>query len=91
LDAPLPNSSIEHRLGPMVVIITRYNLFVTSQYDVIFTFATNILEKFVDTTCIFRDAGAAAGRAVKILREMETSKKNKKLLPITFVSVHQQC
>jgi len=64
----------------MVVIVTRYNLFVTSQYDVIFTFATNILEKFVDTTCIFRDAGAAAGRAVKILREMETSKKKQKIV-----------
>ena len=29
-----------------------------SQSDVIFKFATNVLAKFVDTTCVFRDAGA---------------------------------
>jgi len=34
---PLPNSSIEQ--WRMVVIVTGYTLFVTSQYDVIFTFA----------------------------------------------------
>jgi len=28
----------------------------------IFTFANNVLAKFVDTTCIFRDAGAAVGQ-----------------------------
>jgi len=43
----------------MAVIVTGYTLFVTSQYDVIFTFETNVLAKFVDTTCIFKDAGAA--------------------------------
>jgi len=43
----------------MVVIVTGYMPFVTSQYDVIFTFANNVLAKFVDTTCIFREAGAA--------------------------------
>jgi len=37
LDAPLPNSSIEQ--WRMVVIVTLYALFVTSQYDVIYTFA----------------------------------------------------
>jgi len=37
LDAPLPNFSIEQ--WHMVVIVTGYTLFVTSQYDVIFTFA----------------------------------------------------
>jgi len=39
IGCPLPNSSIEqwHRL--MVVIVTKYALFVTSPYDVIFTFA----------------------------------------------------
>jgi len=41
------------------VILTGYTLFVTSQYDVIFRFATNFLSKFVDTACIFSDAGAA--------------------------------
>jgi len=34
---PLPNSSIEQ--WRMVVIVTGYTLFATSQYDVIFTFA----------------------------------------------------
>jgi len=46
----------------MVIIVTGYTLFVTSQYDVIFRFATKVLEKFVDATCIFSDAGAAAGQ-----------------------------
>jgi len=40
----------------------------------------NVLAKFVDTTYIFRDAGAAVGQgAVKELRAMET-KKNKKII-----------
>jgi len=34
---PLPNSSIEQQR--MVVIVTGYMLFVTSQYDVKFTFS----------------------------------------------------
>jgi len=46
----------------MVVIVTGCTLFVTSQYDVIFRFQTNVLVKFVDTTCIFRDARAAIGQ-----------------------------
>ena len=37
LYAPLPNSCIEQ--WRMVVIVTSYTLFVTSQYEVIFTFA----------------------------------------------------
>jgi len=45
-----------------MVIVTGYTLFVTSQYDVIFTFANNVLAKFVDTTRTFRDAGAAIGQ-----------------------------
>jgi len=49
----LPNSSVEQWC--MVVIVTGYTLFVTSQYDVIFRLATNVLAKFVDTTtCIFK-------------------------------------
>jgi len=43
----------------MVVIVTGHTLFVTSQCYVIFKFATNVLAKFVDTTCIFSGAGAA--------------------------------
>jgi len=39
----------------MVVIVTRYTLFVTSQYDVIFTFANNVLARFVATICILFD------------------------------------
>jgi len=46
----------------MVVIVTGYTLFVTSQYDVIFTFANKVLAKFVDTLCIFSDAGAVVGQ-----------------------------
>ena len=38
---------------------------------------TNVLAKFVDTTCIFRDAGVAVGQmSSKTLRAMETYKKN---------------
>jgi len=33
-----------------------------------------VLAKFVDTTCIFRDAGAAARGGVRMLRAMETYK-----------------
>jgi len=33
---------------------------------------TNVLAKFVDTACIFKDAGAAVEGAVKELRAMET-------------------
>ena len=39
IGCPLPNSSIEQWRRPMVVIVTRYTLFVMLQYDVIFTFA----------------------------------------------------
>jgi len=49
IGCPLPNSVIEQ--WHMVAIVTGYTLFVTSQYDVIFS-------KFFDTTCIFRDAGS---------------------------------
>jgi len=44
----------------------------TSQYDVIFRFATNVLAKLVDTACTFSDAGAAARGSVKEFRAMET-------------------
>jgi len=42
----------------MVVIVAEYTLFVTSHSRL----QTNVLAKFVDTTCIFRDAGAAVGQ-----------------------------
>jgi len=57
---PLPNSSIGQ--WRMVVIVTGHTLFVTSQHDVIFAFANNVLVKFVDTICIFSDAGAVVGQ-----------------------------
>ena len=38
---------------------------------------TYVLAKFVDTTCIFRNAGAAAEGAVREFRAMETYKKQK--------------
>ena len=65
----------------MMAIVTGYTLFVTSQYDVIFRFATNVLAKFIDTTCVFGDAGAATGQggAVKQLRAIGTY-KNKKIV-----------
>jgi len=64
----------------MVVIVTGYTLFVTSQYNVIFRFAMNVLAKFVHITCVFRDAGAAVGQGgtVKQLRAIGTYKKTKK-------------
>jgi len=46
----------------MAVIATGYTLFATSQYDAILTFANNVLAKFVDTTCIFKEAGAVVGQ-----------------------------
>ena len=45
----------------MVVIVIGYTLFVMSQHDVIFRFATNALAKLVDTTCIFSDAAVGQG------------------------------
>ena len=60
LDAPLPNSSIEQ--WRMVVIVTgisclwRHNMTSYSHLQ------TNVLAKFVDTICIFREAGAAVGK-----------------------------
>jgi len=57
-DAPLPNFSIQQ--WRMVVMFTgclwRHNMTSYSRLQ------TNVLEKFVDTTCIFRDAGAAVGK-----------------------------
>ena len=61
LDAPLPNSSIEQ--WRMVVIVTGYMMFVTSQSMTSYLrLQTNVLAKFVDTTCLFRDAGGAVGK-----------------------------
>ena len=40
---------------------------------------TNVLAKFVDTTCLFRDVGAAVGKASsRRVRVMETYKKTKR-------------
>jgi len=47
---PLPNPSIEQ--WRMVVIVTGYTLFVTSQYDEISMFLSQRLATHVDTTCI---------------------------------------
>jgi len=76
----------------MVVIVIGYTLFMTSQYDVIFRFTTNALAKFVDTTCIFSDAGASVwqGEQYNSLWHWKLI-KNKKSLPVMFVSVHHQC
>jgi len=50
LYAPLPNSNIKQ--WRMVVILTGYTLFATSQYDVMLTFANYRFPKFVGTECI---------------------------------------
>ena len=90
LDAPLADSRIEQ--WHIVVIVIEYTLFVMSQYDVIFMFAINVLATFVDTTCIFRDAGAVVGRgSSKTVEDSGNLQKTKKSLPIMLVSVHQQC
>jgi len=47
-------------------LVTGFTLFVTSQYDFTFTVQTNVLAKFVDTTRIFRDAGAAVGQGAQL-------------------------
>jgi len=49
IGCPLPNCSIEQ--WDMVVIVNGYTLCLTSQHDVILTFATNVLVMFVDTIC----------------------------------------
>jgi len=46
----------------VLVIVIGYTLFLTSRYDVISRLQINVLAKFVDTTCIFRDAVAAVGQ-----------------------------
>ena len=62
----------------MVVIVTGYTMFVMSQSDVIFTFAN---QRF-DEVCWHnlhiqgRRSSSRAGRAIKMLREMETYKIN---------------
>ena len=50
----------------MVVIVTEYMLFATSQHDIISRFQTNVLAKFVDTTCILSvaDPEGTIGRDV---------------------------
>jgi len=54
LEAPLPNFSIEQ--WRMVVIVTGYTLLVTSQYDVIFTFANHCFGDVFHTKLIFFQA-----------------------------------
>jgi len=46
----------------MVVMVIGYMLFVTSQYNVIFRLATNILAKFVDKHAYLGDAIALVGQ-----------------------------
>jgi len=46
----------------MVVIVTCYMMFVTSLYDIIFTFANQWFDEVVDTTCTFRDAETVVGQ-----------------------------
>ena len=62
IGCPLPNSSIDQWRRPMAVIVTGYTLFVTSHMTSYSRLQTNVLAKFVDTTFVFRDAGAAVGQ-----------------------------
>jgi len=77
LDAPYQILILSSSVGlwwsllPNIRCLLRHNMTSHSRLQ------TNVLAKFVDATCIFRDAGAAAGRAVKMLRAMETCKKQK--------------
>ena len=59
LDAPLPSSSIEQ--WRMVVIVIGYTLFVTSQYDVSFTFANHCFGEVCWHSMHIKGAGAAVG------------------------------
>jgi len=77
LDAPLSNSGILNSAEWWSLLLDirclwRHNMTSFSRLQ------TNVLAKFVDTTCIIRNAGAAAGGAVKEFRAMETYKKQKK-------------
>jgi len=58
VDAPYQISIEQWR----IVVVTGYMLFMKSQYDVIFTFANQHFDEVSDTTCIFRDPGAAVGQ-----------------------------
>jgi len=91
LDAPLLNSSIEQWRRPMVVIVTGYTLFVTSQYDVIFTFANQCFGEVCWHNMHIqgrRNSGRGSSRNVEGNGNLQ---KTKKSFPIMFFSVHQQC
>ena len=77
-DAPLPNSSIEQWHRPMVGIVTGYTMFVTSQYDVIFTFPNQRFGEVCwhNMHIQGRRTSSRAGKAIKLLRAMETYKRN---------------
>ena len=68
LDAPFPNSSIEQ--WRIVVIVIGYTLFVTSQYDFIFTFANQCFGE----VCWY-NMHIQGRRSSKRVRTMETYKK----------------
>jgi len=87
LDAPNQISSIEQ--WPMVLTVTGYTLFVTSQNYVIFTFAKQRFGEacWHNMHIQGRRSNGRAGVAEKDLSAMEIYKK--KLLPIMLISVHQ--
>ena len=75
LDAPLPNSSIEQ--WRLVVIVTGYTLFVTSQYDVIFTFANQLFGEVCwhNMNIQGRQSNGRAGGAVRVKWKLIKNKK----------------
>jgi len=59
----------------MVVIVIEYTLFVTSQHDVIFTFAHQRFSKVCWHNIHIQGARSSGRGAVKELRVMETYRK----------------
>jgi len=84
IGCPMPNASIEQ--WHIVVIVTRYTLFVASQYDVISTFA----DQRFDEVCWHnmhiqgRRSSGRAGGAAKQWSAMETYKNNKIVIKYVF-------
>jgi len=70
----------------MVAIVTGYTLFVTSQYDVIFTFANQCFGEVCghNLHILGRRNSGRAGVAVKMLTAMETYKKQKNRYQLCF-------
>jgi len=86
LDAPFLSSSIEQ--WRMVVLLLDLRCLLRHNMTSHSRFQTNVLAKFVDATCIFRDAGAAVGQesSNRVEGNRSFSKTNKTLqIMVVFV------